>query len=188
MTGSIDTTERLVSCSEWRAFSFDIQKRGPALRAPGPFLLAPEGGASVQQFLSITVAQVQPTRPRKVPGTCSSGSSGSASTQHRRKLSSTVPTARRQFQERGRLSEKKTPAFGISTKAGAYLKLAPRAGFEPATCRLTVECSTAELPGITARRGVSGLIQMLARFAKRFFQKNDIRLYSLCITPSPVDD
>ena len=67
-------------------------------------------------------------------------------------------------------------------------KLAPRAGFEPATCRLTVECSTAELPGITARRGVSGLIQMLARFAKRFFQKNDIRLYSFCITPSPVDD
>lgn len=29
-------------------------------------------------------------------------------------------------------------------------KLAPRAGFEPATCRLTVECSTAELPGNTA--------------------------------------
>jgi hypothetical protein len=28
------------------------------------------------------------------------------------------------------------------------LNLAPRAGFEPATCRLTVECSTAELPGI----------------------------------------
>lgn len=25
--------------------------------------------------------------------------------------------------------------------------MAPRAGFEPATCRLTVECSTAELPG-----------------------------------------
>lgn len=29
-----------------------------------------------------------------------------------------------------------------------FLKLAPRAGFEPATYRLTVECSTAELPGI----------------------------------------
>jgi hypothetical protein len=27
------------------------------------------------------------------------------------------------------------------------LDLAPRAGFEPATIRLTVECSTAELPG-----------------------------------------
>ena len=26
-------------------------------------------------------------------------------------------------------------------------EVAPRAGFEPATCRLTVECSTAELPG-----------------------------------------
>ncbi|CUX23105.1 conserved hypothetical protein [Agrobacterium tomkonis CFBP 6623] len=26
-------------------------------------------------------------------------------------------------------------------------EMAPRAGFEPATCRLTVECSTAELPG-----------------------------------------
>lgn len=26
-------------------------------------------------------------------------------------------------------------------------RMAPRAGFEPATCRLTVECSTAELPG-----------------------------------------
>lgn len=32
-----------------------------------------------------------------------------------------------------------------------FRKMAPRAGFEPATCRLTVECSTAELPG-NARR------------------------------------
>lgn len=53
-----------------------------------------------------------------------------------------------------------------------FLNLAPRAGFEPATYRLTVECSTAELPGNTARRGVSGVIQMLFRFAKGFFQKN----------------
>lgn len=28
-----------------------------------------------------------------------------------------------------------------------FMKMAPRAGFEPATIRLTVECSTAELPG-----------------------------------------
>ena len=31
-------------------------------------------------------------------------------------------------------------------------KLAPRAGFEPATIRLTVECSTAELPRNKAKR------------------------------------
>ena len=30
-------------------------------------------------------------------------------------------------------------------------EMAPRAGFEPATCRLTVECSTAELPGNVRR-------------------------------------
>ena len=77
---------------------------------------------------------------------------------------------------------------GATTSCATLSNLAPRAGFEPATCRLTVECSTAELPGITARRGVSGLIQMLARFAKRFFQKNDIRLHSACLSPSPVDD
>ena len=29
-------------------------------------------------------------------------------------------------------------------------QMAPRAGFEPATIRLTVECSTTELPGNTA--------------------------------------
>src|SRR4051794_10261122 len=35
----------------------------------------------------------------------------------------------------------------------ALLKsLAPRAGFEPATNRLTAGCSTAELPGNTSRR------------------------------------
>ena len=50
--------------------------------------------------------------------------------------------------------------------------LAPRVGFEPTTYRLTVECSTAELPGNTAGRGVSGVIQMLDRFAKLFFKKN----------------
>ena len=33
-----------------------------------------------------------------------------------------------------------------------HAKLAPRAGFEPATCRLTVGCSTAELPGKGAMR------------------------------------
>ena len=80
-------------------------------------------------------------------------------------------------------------AFGFLNKnRHLFRKLAPRAGFEPATCRLTVECSTAELPGITARRGVSGLIQMLARFAKRFFQKNDISLQSFRLSPHAVDD
>lgn len=56
--------------------------------------------------------------------------------------------------------------------ANGSLKLAPRAGFEPATYRLTVECSTAELPGIICAAEVRLLIQMLSRFAKRFFKKN----------------
>jgi hypothetical protein len=34
-------------------------------------------------------------------------------------------------------------------KQSAYLEMAPRAGFEPATNRLTAGCSTAELPGTT---------------------------------------
>ncbi len=41
--------------------------------------------------------------------------------------------------------------------------------------RLTVECSTAELPGIICAAEVRLLIQMLFRFAKRFFKKNDGR-------------
>ena len=37
-------------------------------------------------------------------------------------------------------------------------EMAPRAGFEPATCRLTVECSTAELSGNRRnRRSQAGL-------------------------------
>jgi hypothetical protein len=32
-------------------------------------------------------------------------------------------------------------------KQGAQLEVAPRAGFEPATNRLTAGCSTTELPG-----------------------------------------
>lgn len=81
------------------------------------------------------------------------------------------------------------PAFGFLNKnRHLFLKMAPRAGFEPATCRLTVECSTAELPGITAWRGVSGLIQMLVRFAKRFFQKNEMNLYLGCLSPSLGND
>ncbi len=60
----------------------------------------------------------------------------------------------------------------LSCSAWMLTNLAPRAGFEPATCRLTVECSTAELPGNTAGRGVSGVILRTVRFAKRFFQKN----------------
>ena len=52
-----------------------------------------------------------------------------------------------------------------------FQNLAPRAGFEPATCRLTVECSTAELPGnVCVAAALGGLIQTLSRFAKRFFQ------------------
>ena len=41
--------------------------------------------------------------------------------------------------------------FGIKILEVKSLKsLAPRAGFEPATNRLTAGCSTAELPGTTA--------------------------------------
>lgn len=61
-----------------------------------------------------------------------------------------------------------------------FRKLAPRAGFEPATYRLTVECSTAELPGIICAAEVRLLIQMLFRFAKRFFKKNDGRRLPPC--------
>ena len=57
------------------------------------------------------------------------------------------------------------------------LNLAPRAGFEPATCRLTVECSTAELPGNNRVLRLSGVIQMLMRFAKRFFKKKSKSLF-----------
>jgi hypothetical protein len=35
---------------------------------------------------------------------------------------------------------------------GSDLAVAPRAGFEPATNRLTAGCSTAELPGTTLAR------------------------------------
>jgi hypothetical protein len=71
----------------------------------------------------------------------------------------------------------------FSMKTGALLKLAPRAGFEPATCRLTVECSTAELPGNTALRRVRRVIQTLFRFAKRFFKKNPICLFNSQLIP-----
>src|SRR3954465_2089377 len=50
--------------------------------------------------------------------------------------------------------------------------LAPRAGFEPATNRLTAGCSTTELPGNTeapaAAAGASGLYQRCYGFAKAF--------------------
>lgn len=36
---------------------------------------------------------------------------------------------------------------GLCISAQALNSLAPRVGFEPTTYRLTVECSTAELPG-----------------------------------------
>lgn len=52
-----------------------------------------------------------------------------------------------------------------------YLEnLAPRAGFEPATNRLTAGCSTTELPGNSAlvRTGVA--IAILFGFAKREFE------------------
>src|SRR6478736_1794831 len=64
---------------------------------------------------------------------------------------------------------------GLAIQRGPFQNLAPRAGFEPATCRLTVECSTAELPGIICAAcpaEVRLLIQMLFRFAKLFFQKS----------------
>src|SRR3954465_14911216 len=50
--------------------------------------------------------------------------------------------------------------------------LAPRAGFEPATNRLTAGCSTTELPGNgaapAAAAGASGLYQRCYGFAKAF--------------------
>jgi hypothetical protein len=42
-------------------------------------------------------------------------------------------------------------------RSTVFGNLAPRAGFEPATDRLTVDCSTTELPGIAAQNSVWGL-------------------------------
>ena len=41
---------------------------------------------------------------------------------------------------------------GAEAPPSVSRELAPRAGFEPATCRLTVGCSTTELPGIVRER------------------------------------
>ena len=45
--------------------------------------------------------------------------------------------------------------------------MAPRAGLEPATIRLTVECSTAELPRNTAESALGPRITKAPRLAKR---------------------
>ncbi len=88
--------------------------------------------------------------------------------------------SRREGNSRGRAAanrQEKTPerrgrrgSCKVVPRHAQHQICAPRAGFEPATCRLTVECSTAELPGIIALRGVGGVIQTLCRFAKRFLK------------------
>ena len=72
---------------------------------------------------------------------------------------------------------KKAPVIGyINDNRRLTSKMAPRAGFEPATCRLTVECSTAELPGIIRSLRSERVIQMPDRFAKRFLTKKCTKL------------
>jgi hypothetical protein len=46
----------------------------------------------------------------------------------------------------------------LKTCAKRLILLAPRAGFEPATIRLTVECSTAELPRNSANRSATASV------------------------------
>ena len=61
---------------------------------------------------------------------------------------------------------------------GVHKKLAPQVGFEPTTCRLTAECSTAELLRNVASNYNNFLIFQLAFFnsiLKIIF--NDIRVY-----------
>ena len=80
-------------------------------------------------------------------------------------------------QKRGGIVGKKAPAIGfLNNNRRLSSKVAPRAGFEPATCRLTVECSTAELPGIIRSPRSERVIQMPDRFAKRFLTKKCTRL------------
>src|ERR1700743_1198284 len=57
-------------------------------------------------------------------------------------------------------------------------RLAPRAGFEPATIRLTVECSTAELPRNKAKRR-----SLAVRITKPFGLAKE-EFYDLCNSPT----
>jgi hypothetical protein len=50
----------------------------------------------------------------------------------------------------------------------AFVNLAPRAGFEPATDRLTVDCSTTELPGTTASSSVGAYNKCLSDLPSGF--------------------
>ena len=63
--------------------------------------------------------------------------------------------------------------------------MAPRAGFEPATIRLTVECSTTELPrNMRTRRGAT----RRSRITKPFrLAKDENRLLRCLVEGRPVD-
>ncbi len=54
----------------------------------------------------------------------------------------------------------------------SFANLAPRAGFEPATDRLTVDCSTTELPGITASSSGGGPITNASLICQAVFEEN----------------
>ena len=60
---------------------------------------------------------------------------------------------------------------------GVHKKLAPQVGFEPTTCRLTAECSTAELLRNVASNYNNFLIFQLAFFFQLKIIFNDIRVY-----------
>jgi hypothetical protein len=64
----------------------------------------------------------------------------------------------------------------IAIVSSILKKLAPRAGFEPATCRLTVECSTAELPGNTAWSRREWANTNAFSICQAVFSKNCLRL------------
>ena len=76
-------------------------------------------------------------------------------------------------------------------------EMAPRAGFEPATCRLTVECSTAELPGNRApRRAVergntNALTVCQALFRKKIMplvSRPILHHFSACVVEMSVEN
>jgi hypothetical protein len=54
--------------------------------------------------------------------------------------------ARRDHETRMLFADEKPLRLAETDQVFADVKMAPRAGFEPATIRLTVGCSTAELP------------------------------------------
>lgn len=69
----------------------------------------------------------------------------------------------------------------LPPKVQMDLKMAPWAGFEPATGRLTVACSTAELPGNTCGKGMGFITTQSLREKQAL---SSVRANSPCPDPS----